>query len=422
MTGSRATDRGAAGKLWLVAWHEYSRHVFRRRFIFVLLSVPFFLALMVGAGYLLVRLEMDTTAVGYVDHTGLLADPVPHVVENEKYAVPMLPFETEEDARSALQAKEIQAYYVLPPDYYETNEVRLVYVREPSENASIQFLEFLRVNWLAGRPEGVVQRIIDGPTVTYRAPDGSREFGAYPNLGNLLPLFLGLVFLVLVLSAAGYLMQAVVDEKENRTIEIVATSVSPGQLIAGKVFGIMAVGLTQFLAWTLFALLAVSIGGTSMGLGFFQDVAVDARALLAVVIEWGVAYVMVCALMTAAGVTVAEAEQAQQVAGLAFLPFLAPIWLIVPIFENPNGPLATGLSLFPTTAPLTISLRMVAGRVPLWELALSTAVLALCAWGSLWFAARAFRLGILRYGQRLRFREIFDRVRRSRGRLAGDSR
>lgn len=410
------TDRGGKGdqvgaKLWLVAWHEYSRHALRRRFIFVLLSVPVVLALIVGAGYLVVRLEMDTTAVGYVDHAGLLADPVPIPYEEDEEQVAMVAFENEEDARRALQAKEIQAYYVLTPDYFVTNEVQLVYSKEPSEYAQNRFEEFLQVNWLAGRPEGVAERILEGPTVIYSTPDGSREFGTSPNLGNFLPFLLGVAFMVMVFTTSGYLIQAVAEEKENRTIEIVVTSISPRQLIVGKVVGIIAVGLTQFLFWMACALVAVPIAGRTAGLEFFQNITVDVQTLLVILIEWAAAYVMVAALMTAAGVTVAEAEQAQQIAGVVFVPFMAPIWLLIPIMGSPNGPLAVGLSFFPVTAPLTISTRMLGIQVPLWQVGVSTVLLILCAWGSLWLAGRAFRQGMLRYGRGLRLREIFRRSR-----------
>jgi len=121
------------------------------------------------------------------------------------------------------------------------------------------------------------------------------------------------------------------------------------------------------------------------------------------------AFVMICALMAAVGATVTEASEGQQVMGIFTLPLYLPYMLISVLMQNPNSPLAVGLSLFPLTAPLTISIRAGFSVVPAWQMALSVVILVASAAGALWFAGRAFRLGMLRYGQRLRWKEVFSR-------------
>jgi ABC-2 type transport system permease protein len=119
------------------------------------------------------------------------------------------------------------------------------------------------------------------------------------------------------------------------------------------------------------------------------------------------AFMMISALMAAIGSTVTEAREGQQVAGLITLPVWIPYLLIMPIMETPNSPLAVALSLFPLTAPLTIVLRSGFTIIPTWQITLSLVLLILSALGALWLAGRTFRLGMLRYGKRLRWREIF---------------
>jgi ABC-2 type transport system permease protein len=123
------------------------------------------------------------------------------------------------------------------------------------------------------------------------------------------------------------------------------------------------------------------------------------------------AFIMICALMAAIGATVTEASEGQQMVGLFTLPIWLPYMLIGVFIQNPNGPLAIALSLFPLTAPMTISMRIGFTSIPAWQVITSVSILVLSAIGAVWLAGRAFRLGMLRYGQRLRWKEVFSRQR-----------
>jgi ABC-2 type transport system permease protein len=102
--------------------------------------------------------------------------------------------------------------------------------------------------------------------------------------------------------------------------------------------------------------------------------------------------------------------------GLFMVPLIAPVWVAALILEHPNSPLAVGLSLFPPTSVATFSMRIAFAPVPTWQVIVSVALTSLCALGALWLAGRAFRLGMLRYGQRLTIPELFGR-RRAAGKL-----
>lgn len=399
-------------KFWLVAQYEYKRLVLRRSFIFALLSVPIMIALFVGIVYLAISLENDYTPVGYVDHSGLLADPVTVAADDSEKTVPILSFPSEAEARAALEAGDVQAYYVLPADYVETNQAELVYVNSPNDNATQAFWDFMQMNWLANQPPDVARRAatMSDSDVISRTPDGSREFKGEPTLGQLLPILSALGFIMLLSFSAGYLVQVVAEEKENRTMEIVVSSVSPGQLIGGKVLGIMGVTLTQVVVWTAFVALAALVGGKVLDVAFLQDAGVNLRTLLMLLAVFIPAYVMYAALMAAMGATVAEAQEAQQVTGMFILPTVVPMWLTVMLMENPNNPLAVGLTLFPMTSPATIAIRATFGQVPLWQAVAAFALLVLSALGAVWLAGRAFRLGMLRYGKRVSLRELFARA------------
>ncbi len=407
-------------KLGLVFLYEYKRHIFRKTFLLALLSMPLFILFAVGMGYLIDRMENDRRPIGYVDRAGLLANPTPApprgtrpMSAGQARLIPLISFESEEAARVALEAEELQAYYVIAADYSRTKRVNLVYVEPPDSDATRQFWDFMQINLLSDLPPDVARRAVADSNLIVRWPDdvpgGAREFSQRTFLSTLAPLFGGLAFILLLFMASGYLMGAVAEEKENRTMEILVTSLSPGRLIGGKVLGIVAVVLTQLVVWVGFGVLAVWIGGHLLGITLLQDLRLDGSMLVRMSAIALPAFVMVAALMTALGATVTEVHEAQQATALFALPFMAPYWFAGLILNSLDGPLAVGLSLFPPTSLSTLSLRIAFAPIPNWQIAASAVLTACCGLISLWLAGRAFRLGMLRYGRRLTLRELVQR-------------
>jgi ABC-2 type transport system permease protein len=404
-------------KLWLVARHEYRRHVFQKRFIVVLLSLPAMIALTIGLTAIMISMEENKDAVGYVDQAGLLADPVPAPRRGNSPddpdipdLLPLVPFQTEEAARAALESKHVQAYYVITKDYFETKRVELVYVEPPSHAATGQFWDFMQINRLDDLPPDVARRAVAGSNLIVRWP-GGREFSARTFLNNFLPLLMGVMFIVLTFMSSGYLMGAVVEEKENRTVEMLMTTISPTQFMGGKVLGVISIGLTQLAAWIVLSGLAVLVGGHHLGIGWLGNLRLDWRVVLIMAAVTIPTYVMFAGLLTALGATLAEVQEAQQVSGLLLSFGMMPVWFLLPvIIENPDSPLTIGMTLFPTLALPTLSFRLGFSNVPSWQIFASIAISSACALGAVWLAGRAFRLGMLRYGQRLHWRELFGRA------------
>ena len=103
-------------------------------------------------------------------------------------------------------------------------------------------------------------------------------------------------------------------------------------------------------------------------------------------------------------------KEAQQVAGFFTIPIVIPYWFITAIMFNPNGSIAVGMSLFPLTAPLALPMRAVFTTIPIWQLVVSISLLVLLAVFAVWLAGRVFRLGMLRYGKRIRLKEAFSKL------------
>jgi ABC-2 type transport system permease protein len=122
-------------------------------------------------------------------------------------------------------------------------------------------------------------------------------------------------------------------------------------------------------------------------------------------------FILIAGVMTSIGATVTELQQGQQISGIVNLLFMVPMFFVAVIFVAPNSPFLTLLTLFPTTAFLTILLRSSLTSVPLWQMIVSWILLVVTALSSVWLASRIFRMGMLRYGQRLTLKSVVAGLR-----------
>lgn len=397
-------------KFWRIAFHEYSRHVFRRRFLLPLFSVPLLMVFMVVLVIVIIRINSNPTPIGYIDHSGLLVNPIPQPAPKwpERFT-PMKAYPVEASAKADLEAGKLQGYYIISEDYKQSGNVEQVYLKEMNGMAVQQFDFFLATNLLSSQSADVANRIINGSNIIVQSIDKSREASQDSFINILLPILAGILFIVGMSTSSGYLMQTVVEEKENRTMEIMVTSVSPGQLMSGKVIADIAIGATQLLVWAIFILLALVIGKNYIP--FLGGLKFSGEMVLVIAAVMVPAFIMISGLMAAVGATVSEASEGQQIMGLFTIPIWLPYIFIMLFIQNPNSPLAIALSFFPLTAPMSIALRIGFTTIPPWQVIVSVAILVCSAIGAVWLAGRAFRLGMLRYGQRLRWAEIFSRQR-----------
>jgi ABC-2 type transport system permease protein len=395
-------------KVWHIIKNEYTKHVFQKRFLLSLLSLPGLVVLMVGVGLLVALLSIDSSPVGYIDRSGVLSAPIP-LEDDPSIFEPTIEFRAfndEQQAREALEQEEIQAYYILPEDYPQTLDVDLVYNKAPGSEVQEQFDQLVKQNldsYQALDPQ-IKERLEEGSTITISSLDGSRQMNQDQWYTIFTPFVAGIMFFVVVMTSGGYLLQAVVEEKENRTMEILVTSVTPGQLMTGKIIGNIGVGLTQLVIWILFGWIGLFVAGQFIP--EVQNISISGEYLGVLFLVLLPSFVMVAAIMAAICATMTEAKEAQQISSLFSLPMMIPYYLASVIIENPNSPLAVGLSYFPITAPITILMRMAFTIIPAWQIAINIGILVLFAGLAIWFAGRAFRLGMLRYGKKLSIKDV----------------
>lgn len=219
------------------------------------------------------------------------------------------------------------------------------------------------------------------------------------------------------------MLSGVIEEKLSRVAEIVISSVSPDILLAGKVLGVTAVGITQQVAWIAGSVLmvvgrgylfgapaapAAAAAGNSLSSGAFLDAAIATpwSWVLVVLLFFLLGFIFYGALYAAVGATVGSEQEARQAAQPVIMLLVLTAVFISPVLQNPGSDIARVMSLLPFSSAIIMPLRMAMVDVPAWEVTTSIVLLLLGCFAAVWLAARIYRVGLLMYGKRPSLREL----------------
>jgi ABC-2 type transport system permease protein len=399
-------------KLLSVAWYEFRRHALKWSYILVLLSVPLIISLTAGLGLIMTSLYNNDAPVGYVDLAGFLDDPLQAPLAPSEERIELRAYPSESSAMEAFEAGVIQGYYVFSPGFPFPNRVKLIMDGRMGEDAQKQFFDFVQINLLRSLPAEVAERAAEGTDITIRSPDGTRNFpSSGPRIGHIMPIVIALAFILLILISSGNLMSGLAEEKENRMMEVLMTSVSPTQMIGGKILSIVAMGLLQLIVWIGFLAIAVQVAAEGLQIEWFQNVELNWGPILYMTAVALPSYVTASALMFMLGATVAQIQEGQSVGGIFFIVYFLPFYMMVMIVESPINVPAVIMTLMPFMSLMTIALRSLFFDIPLWQILASIVIQSGVAVLAIWLAAKAYRLGMLRYGKRLSLKELLRRDR-----------
>lgn len=208
--------------------------------------------------------------------------------------------------------------------------------------------------------------------------------------------------------------RSVIQEKTSRIFEVMLASVKPGDMLAGKLIGVGAVGITQLAIW--FAAAALFVGtplAARLMAGGFNLHLISAGEGVLFVVYFLLGYVLYSALFAGLASTVSTEQELQQYSPIAAVPIWLSFGMITFIVSNPNSPWSVAMSMFPPCAPITMFLRMASQFPPLWQIAVSIALMVLSILATLWVAARIYSVGILMYGKRATLPEMLRWLRYS---------
>lgn len=441
-------------KVGVVAQREFLTTVRRPSYVIATLGMPVFALLIAGIGflpaYVMVRKEMQIQTVGIVDRSGSLSlteetpfsPPPPAAVENvipmeftgakgadaiaksfsQAARINLRPFASLEEGQAALKRGEITSVVEFPEPFVATGKVN-VYSKESIMGAGESRREllgrFVVERLLAGKlPPDLMERVRRPMRVgktyvltkegTFETQDIARQIA-----GLAVPMVFTVLFFISVIMSSGFLLQGVSEEKENRVIEVILSSIDSDSLLLGKLIGLGGAGLLQIAVW-------VGISQILFGaaMAFAPGAALQGSHSRLFAVVWSLVfyllgYLLFGVLLTGTGSLGQNLKESQQYGMMWSMGSVIPMSMMWVLLNDPNGLPARVLSFVPLTAPVTMFLRLNSTDPPSGlEVLLIAGVLAVSVWISLKLMAKIFRVGLLLYGKRPTIPEILKVLRR----------
>ena len=419
-----------------IARREYRATVQRRGFWFTVIGTPLFYALLM---LIVTKPQMSERVdavrrfkvMAVVDSSGAFASaprqtetdissqvpfPGSSTGKSERFRTQVRFYPDAASAEKALRAGEASQVIVFPPDYVKTGRIR----RYATGNNMFSTQEDRIVSrW-------IVRGLFGGSRDTNRVERAARplaqsdlytlnregKFELKDDRGELLdflmPFAFGLLLGLTIVIGGQYLLQGVNEEKESRILESMLCTVTPEELLAGKLIGLGSAGLTLVVSWLVIG--AVAAGPAAAAV----QASVRPSLLIVMIAYFMLGYLFYGSLMTGIGAIASNMREAQQFSVWFTFMLFVPFYLLPTLIGNPNSPLALTLSLLPPTAPVSSMLRLAApgSAVPGWQVAASLGILGGAALIVLWISARVFRVGMLLYGKTPTLPEIVRLVRK----------
>lgn len=420
-------------KIFIIIQREFMNRVSKKSFIILTILMPFIMAALILVPLLLSMVKSDERKdVAVVDHTGKY---ISLFKDNESYRfIPTLRVipEFRNDSCGISAVIEISDDLVKNPDaatIYSRKEIPM----ELSQLVNSIITDKLRHDKLLNYNIPELTNIMADYEQKYyirtvKWGDNGTEIESDVNLAMGIGFILTMLIYIFVMSYGGMVMQSVMEEKTNRIVELMVSSVKPFQLMIGKIIGIGLVGIAQLAIWGVMLLSILIVVGIVFGvstpmsdinmttaspannmqvaevLGNINSLDLPFLGIMFVLNFIG-GYIVYASLFAAIGASINEQEDSQQ--------FMMPIILLL-IFglyaamygaQNPEGPLAFWCSMIPFTAPIVTMVRIPLD-VPMWENILSLVILYVSAFGLVWFSGRIYRVGILMYGKKPTVKEM----------------
>ena len=432
-------------KLRLIIAREYMSIVGRKSFIIMTLGMPLLFLLIaavpVGLAYLNDK-GSDIQQIAVIDETGRYAAAL-H--SDDMYSFVALKGDTVTNAREFYDKSNgsISAVVIIPRDVDSTGVVNIYSegTITPSLVSNIRrtLNDTIENAHLAAMGIPNLQQMVEKAHVDLDVRSikwseaGEQESSTDAAMG--LGFLLSFITYMFVLLYGAMIMNSVIEEKTNRIVEVVVSSCRPFQLMLGKIIGVGLVGLTQMAIWIVLLGIVGTVAGSALGLGGMTSGAVPTEAMAAAqdsgfmqdimkqilsinylpiilnfVLYFIGGYLLYSALFAGLGSAVDQASDASQFTTPVILIMLIAFYAGIACAENPMGPMAVWCSIIPFTSPVVMMVRLPFG-VPTWQLVLSIVLLFATALAITWLAARIYRHGILHYGQKASFKDLFKWIK-----------
>jgi ABC-2 type transport system permease protein len=427
-------------KIALIIKREYLTRVKKTSFLVLTLVGPLLMAaLMIVPAWLALK-DKDIQIVEVIDETGQFI--------NQFESTETLQFDHQfmsiEKAKEELyDTKYTSILYINSSD--KDAVVEMFYKKQPGVSTIKQIentIETAISNIELKNNFNITKEQLEGvkPNITvktiYRDISGSEESKS-STISSVLGLAGAVMIYFFIFMYGIQVMRGVIEEKTSRIVEIIISSVKPFQLMMGKIIGIALVGLTQFILWMVLTGTIVTIAQVALNQSIDvaptpagleeamqgQDIQIDKQKMLtqfsSIIEEIPIAqmlfsflfyflggYLLYAALLAAIGSAVDSEADTQQFMMPVTIPLIFSFVVAQTVIENPDGAMAFWLSIFPLTSPIIMMVRIPFG-VDAWELILSMVLLVLGFIGATWMAGKIYRTGILMYGKKVNYKELW---------------
>ena len=427
-------------KILLVLKREYLTRVRTKSFILSTLLTPLaFIAFMAIIVIVTISDGEVTKTVGIYDETGVLYSRLVEIDSLRYQNVSQLEIDS---VRANVLAGGIDGYVVLTDSFIETSESpTLVY----AGSGGLSFIESVEDHLREVVREERLSRSQVSPEVreifesrpqlksVKLTEEGEEEDNAI--FGAAFGFILGLLIFIGVFGYGALLMRGVIEEKTNRIVEVIASSIKPIELMLGKLFGILALAVTQFGVWIAsyigLSIIAAPVAGmivnsqlqnmpeeareaaasNAFDPSTLEQFVVDPMIFFYFFVFFFIGFLIYAGIFAAIGSAVDSEQDTQQFMMPVMIPIFIGYFLNLRVMENPDSTVSVIASLFPLTAPINMISRIAATEVPFWQIGLSLLLMIGTFAGLMWLAAKIYRVGILMYGKKPSYKELAKWIR-----------
>lgn len=428
-------------KILIIIQREFLKRVRTKGFIILTITMPFIMAALVFVPLWLSSIENDEQQkVAVIDPTGVYAKALK---TSKSFAFSAQPVITEE-MRS--EDSPYDAVVAISGDLVKNNGKVTIYSHKEIPGNLLDYIQSklnetvqkqkLEATGIAGLDKIIddVQRDVNMRTVKWSKEGDEQASSTY--VAIIVGGIFTLLIYIFVITYGGMVMQSVIEEKTNRIVELLVSSVKPFQLMMGKIIGVMLVGIAQMALWGVMLSIIMTVASVVFGISQAPSIAAgqpmspsmmsmsqDTQELLTAIVNLPYAeiglmfiimfvggYLLYSSFFAATGASINEQEDANQFVVPITMITLFGLYAAMYSIENTDGPLAFWASLFPLTSPIVMMIRIPFG-VPLWQELLSIALLYASAFLMIWIGGKIYRVGILMYGKKPSIKEIIKWMR-----------
>ena len=402
----------------IVFTEEFRRAIQRRVWLIITALVPailLFLLIAVPVVRSLAGDDDEPAPIGYVDVSGELVDFGPP--DSSSSAPPdLIRFPDRETGLAALISddSEIEHLFVVAEDFLETGNVEWLSTKSGGRSNRNRFSSFLTLSLIADRLDpSLLNRVVAGADYERVRVDEDGSVAPEDDALNqfLIPALFTALLMFSILIGASALLESVSEEKENRMVEVLLTSVAPLSLMAGKILALGTASLVQIIVW----IASIAIIGPQIidQIPDATKLEIDPLNLAYTWLFFLAGYFLFSVILAGVGSATTSAKEAGPITAMITIPLGIPLWFSNVILNDPEGGVARVLSFIPITAPTTMMLRIGSGDVSNAETLVSLVVTLAAGVAMLFASSRVFRAGMLLYGQRMTLRSVDRAVRQA---------